>query len=78
MSPADPNLTLNSDAIQSLADRLFSRGTSKLFDDSPSVQTDLRTASRVIRSLLSEVDRVATVAGDIERSLRNLKIAVEP
>jgi hypothetical protein len=75
---AEPNaITLTTSELQTLADRLYSRGVSKLLDDSPSMQADLRIASSAIRVLLSEVDRVAAVAGDIERTLRNLKIAVE-
>jgi hypothetical protein len=41
------------------------------------MQADMRSASRVIRSLLSEIDRVAAFAGDIKRSLRNLRVSVE-
>jgi hypothetical protein len=33
--------TLNIDAMNGLADRLYSSGVSRLFDDSPSVQADL-------------------------------------
>ena len=68
---------LDATEMQSLADRLLGCGVSKLYDDSPSLQADLRTASHVIRSLLSEIDRVARITGDIERTLRNLKVAVE-
>jgi hypothetical protein len=69
--------TLNIDAMNGLADRLYSSGVSRLFDDSPSMQADMRSASRVIRSVLSKIDRVAAFAGDVERSLRNLRVSVE-
>ena len=69
--------TLDATEMQSLADRLLSCGVSKLFDDSPSLQADLRAASRVIRSLLSEIDRVARITGDIERTLRDFKVTVQ-
>ncbi len=76
---AEPNATtLTPDNMQALADRLYSRGVSKLFDDSSSMQTDLRTASRVIRELLSQIDRAASVAGDLAYTLAHLRVTVEP
>jgi hypothetical protein len=68
--------TLNIDAMNGLADRLYTSGVSRMFDDSPSMQADMRSASGVIRSLLSEIDRVAGFAGDVERSLRHLRVSV--
>ena len=69
--------TLSADEVANLADRLFSRGTSKLLNDQPSMQADLRTASRVLRTLLHEIDRVAAQCDDTARLLRNLMISVE-
>jgi hypothetical protein len=69
--------TMTANEVQSLADRLFSRGVSKLLDDSPSMQADLRTASRVIRSLLSEIDKVAAIANDVAHNLAHLRVTVD-
>ena len=56
--------------MQTLADRLYSRGVSRLLDDSPSMQTDLRIVSQAIRVLLNEMDKVAAIAGDVAHQLR--------
>ena len=61
---------------QSLADRLFSRSVSTLFDASPEVRRDLCVASRAIRSLLHEYDRVASRLEDEAHRVRALKIDV--
>ena len=61
---------------QALADRLFSRSQSTLFVASPEVRRDLCMASRVIRSLLGEVDRLASECEDRAYLLRSLKIDV--
>jgi hypothetical protein len=37
----------------------------------------MRTASRVIRKLLCEVDRLAVIAGDRNRTMGNLTVTVE-
>ena len=71
------SITLNPTELQTLADRLYSRGVSKLLDDSPSMQTDLRIASQAIRVLLNEIDKVAAVANDVAHQLKNLRVAVE-
>ena len=48
---ADRNsITLTPDNMQALADRLLSRGVSKLSTDNAEQATDLRVASRVKRS----------------------------
>jgi len=60
-----------------LADRLYSRSLSELFVASPEVRRDLCMASRVIRALLSRVDRLAARCEDDAHTLRNLKIDVE-
>lgn len=84
MVEASPTITLTPDDLQSLADRLYSRGVSKLLDDMPSVQADMRHASRAIRVLLTEIDKVAAVANSVTtplnsmaHSLANLRITVE-
>jgi len=71
------SITLNPTELQTLADRPYSRGVSKLLDDSPSMQTDLRIASQAIRVLLNEIDKVAAVANDVAHQLKNLRVAVE-
>jgi hypothetical protein len=75
---ADPSLiTLTTSELGALADRLFARGVSRLAADTTEQSRDLRIASRALRALLSEVDRVAGITGDVAHSLHNLKIAVE-
>jgi hypothetical protein len=63
--------------VETLADRLYSRGVSKLLDDSPSLQTDLRIASRVLRTLLGKMDAAAAKAGEVTELLANVQIEVE-
>jgi hypothetical protein len=43
---------LSYDEVQTLADRLFSRGISTLSTDGPKVRADLIAASRTMRALL--------------------------
>jgi hypothetical protein len=75
---ANPNpITLTQDDMQTLADRLYSRGVSKLSADTTEQATDLRVASRVIRRLLHELDAAASVAGDLSRALRVPSVSVE-
>ena len=69
--------TLTAGEVTHLADRLFSRSQSTLFVASPEVRRDLCMASRVIRSLLSQVDRLASECKDRAHLLRSLKIDVE-
>jgi hypothetical protein len=59
-----------------LADRLYSRSLSTLFVASPEVRRDLCMASRVIRSLISQVDRLASECEDRAHLLRSLTIDV--
>ena len=61
---------------QALADRLFSRSQSTLFAASPEVKRDLCLASRALRSLMHEIDRVASRCEDEARLLRALQIDV--
>jgi hypothetical protein len=61
---------------QALADRLFSRSQSTLFVASPEVRRDLCMASRAIRSLLHEIDRVASRCEDEAHLLRALHVDV--
>jgi hypothetical protein len=68
--------TLSAGEVTHLADRLFSRSQSTLFVASPEVRRDLCMASRVIRSLLGEVDRLASECEDRAHLLRSLKIDV--
>ncbi len=69
--------TLSAGEVIHLADRLFARSQSTLFVASPEVCRDLCMASRVIRSLLHEVDRLAARCEDNAHTLRSLKIDVE-
>jgi len=50
---------------------------SKLFDDSPSMQADLRTASRILRALLGRIDAVAAKANETAALLANLRVEIE-
>ena len=68
--------TLTAGEATHLADRLFARSQSKLFVASPEVCSDLCVASRVIRTLLSQVDRLASECEDRAHLLRSLKIDV--
>jgi hypothetical protein len=68
--------TLSVGEANHLADRLFSRSVSKMFVASPEVCRDLCMASRVIRSLLSEVDRLASECEDRAHLLRAIQIDV--
>jgi hypothetical protein len=63
--------------VQQLADRLFSRGVSRLMNDQPSVQSDMRAASRVIRALLNRVDRAAAMCGDAQSLLCKLVLEID-
>jgi hypothetical protein len=58
---ADSPISLSHAEIQALADRLLSRGVSKLSADRPALQADLRTAAAVIRSLSREHREGVTV-----------------
>jgi len=72
-----PNVkTLSVNEAQALADRVYSRSVSRLFDAQPELQRDCCMASRVIRSLLHDVDRLASQCEDTARILRNLQIDV--
>jgi hypothetical protein len=61
---------------QALCDRLFSRSQSTLFVASPEVRRDLCIASRAIRSLIHEIDRVASRYEEESHLLRALQIDV--
>jgi hypothetical protein len=61
---------------ESLADRLYSRSLSIMFEASLEVRRDMCMASRAIRSLLSEYDRVASLLEDEAYRLRTLHIDV--
>jgi hypothetical protein len=71
------SIKLTAKEIQTLADRLTSRGVSRVLDDQPEMQRDMRIAARVIRTLLHEVDRVAAICSDAAHLLRNLSVEVE-
>ena len=58
-------VTLTMSEVHSLADRLFSRGVSKLSDDTVEQQRDLRVASRVLRALLKHFSATDTVSVEI-------------
>lgn len=63
--------------IVTLADRLYGRGTSVLADDSPSLASDLRTASRILRAMLNKIDAVAAKANETAGLLNSLRLEVE-
>lgn len=50
-------VTVTAREIQSLADRLYSRGVSVITTCDPRCQSDLIQASRVMRALLSRYER---------------------
>jgi hypothetical protein len=54
-----PMMKLSAGEVQSLADRLTSRGTSRLLADQPEMQSDMRQAARVIRALLIAFEHAA-------------------
>ena len=68
--------TLTVPEAQGLADRLLSRSLSALFVASPEVRRDLCMASRAIRSMLHEVDRMAAYCEDGAHRLRAFTIDV--
>jgi len=68
--------TLTVPEAQALADRLLSRSLSTLFEASPEVRRDLCMASRAIRSMLHEVDRMAAYCEDDAARLRAFTIDV--
>jgi hypothetical protein len=45
-------MKLTAGEVSSLADRTYARGISKMLDDMPSVQADMRQAARVIWALV--------------------------
>jgi hypothetical protein len=63
--------------IHILADRPYSRGVSRMLDDSPSMQADLRTASRVLRALLGNIDAVAAKTNETAQLLAEMRIELE-
>ncbi len=63
--------------ILTLADRLYSRGVSTLMDDSPSMATDLRVASRILRAMIAKIDAAAAKTGEAAELLANLRVAIE-
>ena len=69
--------TLSTGEAHYLADRIYGRSVSELFDAQPEVKRDMCMASRVIRALLHEVDRLAARCEDDGHTLRTLKIEVE-
>jgi len=74
ISPSVQKLSVHE--TQALADRLFSRSQSQLFVASPEVRRDLCMASRALRSLLHEIDRVASRCEDEAHLLRALQVDI--
>jgi hypothetical protein len=68
--------TLSVPEAQALCDRLYSRSQSTLFVASPEVRRDLCMASRAIRSMLHEVDRLASKCEDTAHLLRAFTVDV--
>jgi len=75
--PDSKTTTLTSSELGALADRLFARGASAFDTYTEQQSRDLRVASRAIRALLSEVDKAASITGDLAHTLHNLRISVE-
>jgi hypothetical protein len=71
------SITLNPSELQSLADRLYSRGISEFSTHTTERSRDLRIASQALRVLLNEIDKVDAIAGDVAHQLRNLGVTVE-
>jgi hypothetical protein len=73
-----PNIkTLSAGEAIYLADRLYGRSVSTLMTGQPEMCRDMCMASRVIRALLHEVDRIAARCEADAHILRNLRIEVE-
>ena len=64
LSLRDPHGRLTVGEVQSLADRLAARGTSRLLRDQPEMQVDMRTAARVIQTFVCEIDRASKSCSD--------------
>jgi hypothetical protein len=76
--PTHPNIkTLSAGEAIYLADRLYGRSVSTLMTDQPEMCRDMCMASRVIRALLHEVDRIAARCEADAHILRSLRIEVE-
>jgi hypothetical protein len=54
--------------IQSLADRLFSLGVSKLFEAQPTHKADLRTAGALLRKLAATLPAGRAISVDVWRA----------
>jgi hypothetical protein len=76
--PNHPNIkTLSAGEAYYLADRLYGRSVSTFMTDQPEVCRDMCMASRVIRALLHEVDRIAARCEADAHTFRTLRIEVE-
>jgi hypothetical protein len=76
MADSKPTILTVND-IQVLADRLTSRGVSIVLSDTPEMQADMRMAARVIRALLSKLDKAAGSVAETARLLAEVQIEVE-
>jgi len=74
--PENNVTTLSVAEAEALCDRLYGRSQSLLFVASPEVRMDMCLASRAIRSLIADVDRLASRCEDAAYMLRTLKIDV--
>jgi hypothetical protein len=63
--------------ILALADRRYGRGISVLSDDSPSLATDLRIASRSLRAMIAKIDAAAAKTGEAAELLANMRLQIE-
>jgi len=68
--------TLSVAEAEALCDRLYGRSQSLLFVASPEVRRDMCLASRAIRSLIADVDKLASRCEDTAYQLRTLRIDV--
>jgi hypothetical protein len=72
-----PTKTLTAGDIENLADRLLSHGASMMFPGQPMIQSDMRTASQVMRGLLGKIGGAAGAMVDTARLLAEIRIEVQ-
>ena len=76
MADSKPTI-LTANDIQVVADRLTSRSVSTGLSDTPGMQADMRVAARVIRGLLSKLDKAAGSVAETARLLAEVRLELE-